>query len=94
MISSASSPERSARPDAVALSGSAVPRFPKLRPDCISTESAAFLRTQLDRQPAIRPEAIARGRELAADPAYPSLRIMRGIARQILASPDLSHDES
>lgn len=94
MISSASSPDRSLRPEAVGAAGSAAPRLAKLRPDRISTESAAFLRTQLVRQPEIRPEFVARGRELAADPSYPSIGIMRGIARQILVSPDLSIDES
>jgi hypothetical protein len=59
-----------------------------------SSESAATLRAELQRQPEIRPEVVARGRALAADPAYPPLSVLTSVARQILAAPDLSNDES
>jgi hypothetical protein len=60
----------------------------------ISTADAAFLRAELQRQPEIRPEVVARARQLAADPNYPSPKILKNVARQILASPDLSEDQS
>jgi hypothetical protein len=65
-----------------------------MAPDQISTESAAFLKTSLASQPEIRPEVVERAKALAADPNYPSAAIMRSVAGQILASPDLSEDAS
>jgi hypothetical protein len=89
-----SSPDRAARTDSVPASGQPVARPARQQPDQISTESAAFLKTALARQPEIRPEAVARARELAADPGYPSAAIMKKVAGQILAAPDLSEDPS
>lgn len=65
------------------------PRF-----DRISTEGAAFLRAELNRQPEVRPEVLARARELAADPAYPSREILADVAGKLLAAPDLTDDQS
>jgi hypothetical protein len=62
--------------------------------DSLSTEKAEQLRTALASQPEVRPEVVARGRALAADPNYPPASVIRGIASQILASPDLSEDPS
>ena len=64
------------------------------RPDRISTENAAFLRAELQRQPEIRPEVVARARALADDPSYPPMDALRHVAEQILGSPDLTEDES
>jgi hypothetical protein len=89
-----SSPDRAARADSVALPGQPVARAFQQRPDQISTQSAGFLSTALSSQPEVRPEVVARARELAADPSYPSVAIMRNIAGQVLSSPDLSDDES
>ena len=94
MISSTSSTDRTVRPELVSAKGPASERPLAPRPDQISTESAAFLRAELERQPEIRPEVVERGRALAADPNYPSFEIMGDVARQILSSPDLSEDES
>lgn len=94
MISSASSSDHAARAESVAATGPAAPRPFTPRPDQISTEGAAFLRAELVRQPEIRPEVVARARVLAADPGYPPLAVTRSVARQILASPDLSESES
>jgi hypothetical protein len=65
-----------------------------MAPDQISTESAAFLKTALAAQSEIRPEVVERAKALAADPNYPSASIMKSVAGQILASPDLSEDAS
>ncbi len=68
MISSTSSSDRTVRPDLVTASGSVSVRPTTPRPDRISTESAAFLRSELARQPEVRSEVVERGRALAADP--------------------------
>jgi hypothetical protein len=94
MISSASSPDRTPPADALSLSGPVSPRPLAPRRDRLSTESATFLRAELARQPEIRPAVIARARALAADPAYPPLSVVKVIAQQILAQPDLSESDS
>ncbi len=94
MISSTTSTDRAARPDLVSSAAPFPPRPLAQRPDQISTESAAFLRAELGRQPEIRPEVVARARALAADPSYPPPEALRKVAEQILGSPDLSEDES
>lgn len=94
MITSTSSADRTLRPELLAtpLKSGDRPRSSSL--DQISTENAEFLKAELKRQPEVRPEAVARARELAADPSYPSLEILRNVAGQILGSPDLSEDQS
>lgn len=95
MIPSTSSADRSVRPEATAITSQ--PPFRREQtpqPDRISTESAAFLRAELARQPEIRPEMVARARALAADPAYPHSEVLQKVAEQILSSPDLSEDVS
>ena len=94
MISSTSSTDRAARPDALSAPAQSTERPYKPSPDQISTENAAFLRSELQRQPEIRPEVVERARALAADPSYPSHAVLREVAQQILKSPDLSEDES
>ncbi len=93
MISSASSPDRTPRPDLVQATGHATPRVAAPR-DRISTDQAAFLRSELARQPEVRTEVVERARGLAADPQYPPTEVQRHVAAQILASPDLSEDQS
>ncbi|MEY2882031.1 MAG: hypothetical protein RLZZ15_4411 [Verrucomicrobiota bacterium] len=88
MISSASSSDRTLRPETLGAA-SAPLRAPAPRPDRISTAGAAFLRAALVRQPEIRPEVVARARALAADPGYPPPAVLRAVAQQILAAPDL-----
>ncbi len=63
------------------------------RPDQISTENAAFLRAELQRQPEIRPDVVARARALADDPSYPPVSVLKDVAAKILAAPDLSEVE-
>jgi hypothetical protein len=94
MISSTSSPDRTPRADAITAPGQSTPRPVAPRPDQISTEHAAFLRSELERQPQVRPEVVERARGLAADSNYPPPEVSRHVAAQILAAPDLSEDES
>jgi len=90
MITSTSSADRTPRPEQLAPTAKPVARPEPVRSDRISTEQAEFLRSALALQPAVRPEVVARGRELAADPSYPSMDVMRSVAQQIIAAPDLS----
>lgn len=94
MISSTSSTDRAVRPELLPAAAPSNGRSQAVRPDRISTEHAAFLKSELDRQPEVRPEVVERARALAADPNYPSTEIVRHVAQQILASPDLSEDQS
>ena len=94
MLSSTISTERSSPPEILAAAEKSAPRLAASRRDQISTEGAAFLRAELQRQPAVRPEVIARARVLAADPNYPSFEALKKVAEQILGSPDLSEDAS
>jgi hypothetical protein len=94
MISSTSSSDRAPRPEALSAAGQPAVRPFAPRPDQISTDSVAFLRGALQRQPEIRPDVVARARTLAADPSYPSQEVLKKVAEQILRSPDLTEDES
>jgi hypothetical protein len=62
--------------------------------DQFSAENSAALRSALASQPEIRPDVVARGRALAADPSYPSQDILRKVGEAILKAPDLSVDNS
>lgn len=93
MIHSTSSSDRTVRAEALAPSSSK----PALRgpgSDHFTAQHSAALMAALAAQPEIRPEVVARGQALAADPSYPSPEVMRGIAAQILRAPDLSEDAS
>lgn len=94
MITSTSSSDHSAPLGAPAATEPQAARLRAIRPDQISTASAAALQAGLARQPEIRPEVVARARALAADPSYPSPAVIQKIAHAILAAPDLSEDES
>ena len=62
--------------------------------DSLSTTGIDQLRAALKSSPEIRPDVVARGRALAADPAYPSFQIIQYVSAQIVNSPDLSNDPS
>jgi hypothetical protein len=94
MISSASSPDRTPRPEHVSAPGQSPARPTAAKPDRISTEHAEFLRSELQRQPEVRPEVVERARGLAADASYPPFEVAQHVATQILASPDLSEDQT
>jgi hypothetical protein len=94
MINSTSSSDRTPRAESVELTR---PKVVVRNPDGgdqFSAESSAALRVALTRQPEIRPEVVARGRALAADPAYPSAAILGRVAQALIKSPDLSEDHS
>jgi hypothetical protein len=93
MIQSTSSTDRTASAASLPAAPSTVRNAP-VQPDSLSTESASYLQSALDLQPEIRPDVVARASALAADPDYPSMAIMKNVAGQILAAPDLSEDLS
>jgi hypothetical protein len=95
MIPSTSSSDRITAPTIVSVElqkSSAAP--PDQERDSLSTEKAEQLRSALASQPEVRPEVVARGLALAADPDYPPTSVIRSVASQILAAPDLSEDAS
>jgi len=95
MIESTSSSDRAARASAFAIDSQkpAAARTQSGR-DSLSTDKAAQLQSALATVPEIRPEVVARGQALAADPNYPSAAIIKSVAGLIVNSPDLSEDES
>jgi hypothetical protein len=64
------------------------PRAAAPSPDQFSSSQAERLRAALALHPEIRPEVVARGLKLAADPAYPSPEVLRQVANTILRAPD------
>jgi hypothetical protein len=95
MIDSTSSSDRAAR--ATPYTGD-LQRSP-IRPnpvagDQLSTQQAEQLHQALAQSPEIRPDVLARGRELAADPNYPPAAVIASVASQIVNSPDLSETDS
>ncbi|MDP1579776.1 MAG: hypothetical protein Q8M02_05825 [Candidatus Didemnitutus sp.] len=93
MINSTSSSDRTIRADAVAP----VQQKPVVRgpgSDQFSASHSAALRAALAAQPEIRPEVVARGKALAADPSYPPLDVLRHVATAVINSPDHSEDLS
>jgi hypothetical protein len=87
MINSTSSSDRVLRPEGPAHH---TPTTAKggIGADRFSPENSKALEAALEKHPAVRPEVVARGRELAADPSYPSASILRKVSEVILRSPD------
>lgn len=94
MISPTSNVDHIRRPDLTPVTGKPVASQTTVASDQFSPESTMRLKESLNRQADIRPEVLERARALAADPDYPSKEIMRDVARQILAAPDLSEIDS
>lgn len=87
MINSASSSDRVLRPEGVVLhSKPASAGSPAT--DRFSPENTAALKSALQAQPEVRPEVVAHGRALAADPSWPPQAVLRSVAGAILASED------
>lgn len=93
MINSTPRSNPIARPDLVAPAATRPP-VPGPGLDRFSTENSATLHQALAAQPEVRPEVVARGRALAADPSYPSVEVLSQVGAYILRSPDLSEDVS
>lgn len=71
------------QPRANAQSAARQPAAPQQESDRLSAELSEKVRESLSSQPDIRPEVVERGRQLAADPNYPSPEIVRKIASLI-----------
>jgi hypothetical protein len=56
--------------------------------DRVSTELSSKVRASLASMAEIRPEVVERGRQLLADPNYPSASIVRKIAELITPLPE------
>lgn len=94
MINSTSSSDRTPRADSVQINR---PKVVIRNPDSgdqFSAENSAALKVALTKLPEVRPEVVARGRALAADPSYPSPEILRRVGEAIIKSPDFSEDQS
>ena len=87
MINSTSSSDRILRPEGPVHHTSTPPKS-GVGADRFSPENTKALQEALTEQPAIRAEVVARGRELAADPSYPSAAILKKVSEVILRSPD------
>jgi hypothetical protein len=94
MINSTTSTDRTATAELVSAKGTSIAREQSHRTDILSTENASFLRSELVRQPEIRPEVLERAQALAADPDYPSQESIKKLAGLLLNSPDLSDDQT
>ena len=94
MINSTSSSDRTPRADSVEINRPKVVIRSPQSSDQFSAENSAALRVALSSHPEVRPEVVARGRALAADPAYPSKAILGHVAQTLIKSPDLSEDQS
>jgi len=95
MIQKTSSSDSAGGPDPVSitLSKPAVRALPP-QEDSVSTANINGLRAALASQPEIRPDVVARGQALAADPNYPSMDVIQHVAGMILNAPDPSEDQS
>lgn len=94
MINPTSSSDRSAQSNAAESAAARANRQSAPRPDKLALESMPQLRKALLAQPEIRPEVVERGRILAADDSYPSKAILRQVGSMLIASPDLSEDNT
>lgn len=89
MIHSTSSSDRTVRPENV-TPAPAPSRTQGCGTDQFSSSQAASLRAALEQHPEVRPEVVERGRQLAADPGYPSADVLKQVASAILGAPDLT----
>ena len=95
MISSTPSSNRPLRPDpTTAIASKSAGSHSGPGADQLSLDKIELLRAALAAQPEIRPEAVARGRALAADPSWPPTSVLRQVSQIILRAPDLSEDHA
>lgn len=97
MISNTSSTQGTPSPSLRPVSGRKTPAAPAAASEpsteALSTGGLERLRAALAASPEIRPDVVALGNKLAADPKYPPLEIIENVARQIVESEDLSNGE-
>jgi hypothetical protein len=87
------SPENPASFPAVTAPGSNPRRAVPSRTEAdagLANDDASAVQANLARDPSVRPEAMARARALLADPAYPSMEVLRGVARALVSGPALA----
>lgn len=60
--------------------------------DRLSSSGADQLRELIAAEPEVRPEMVARGRALAADPGYPPSQVIDHLAALLVNSPDLANE--
>lgn len=96
MIQSTSPSDRTGGTDAISQNFPPRARTAPQDPgqDRVSSENLQNLRQALASQPEVRPEVVAKGLRLVADPNYPSAEVIGRVASAILNSPDLSEDPS
>ena len=94
MIQSTSNSDASGRARALAAAEAQSAMGTPIKRDRLSTAGADALHAALQAQPEIRPEVVARGRTLAADPSYPSPEIIKQISERIVRSPDPADEPS
>jgi len=95
MIDSTSSFDRASRAQPLPEDSSAPTSGRTVQPrDRLYTDQAQQLSAALASQPEVRPEVVARGKALAADPSYPGPEILSKVAGMIINSPDPSEDQS
>ena len=95
MISSTPSSNRPLRPDAVpSMAPKNASSSPAPGKDQLSLESINLLREALAAQPEIRADVVARGRVLAADPAWPPQAVLRKVSEIILRARDLTEESA
>jgi hypothetical protein len=94
MIQSTSPSDGTVGPNSIPLGvPNAFPKYSAPQRDSLSLDQDAQLRSVLAGQPEVRPEMVAKGMALAADPTYPPPSMIRGLADMVLNSPDLSESE-
>ena len=60
----------------------------------VAASATPVLRAVRARRIAVRADVVARARELAADPSYPSKQVLQKVAEQMLCSGDLAEHNS
>jgi len=92
MINTTSKTDSLLRTEAIAgqISRPAVPAPRPADTERLSASSQETLQAALSAQPEVRPEVVARGRELAVNASYPPLAIIQKLSELLTESADLA----
>ena len=98
MISSTSNTPGQPLPGSIASAGqkpasAAAPTTVANAQESLSAQNTDALRNALASTPEVRPEVVAKGRQLAADSNYPSRVIIEKLAELITQSADLTNQD-